>query len=144
MKAPLNVSLQHIHSSKHVICGTPIFYLSNKVEISTTFLFTPLCIFSTTSEHHTSKSIFITLIILSFYRYCNVYAFADQISYIFMLDYGFLGELATRWTLIFSNNLQEYMTDVEALFAAEYMNWYLFGFRNGMLFKLLFDIKLAV
>tara|TARA_B110000285_G_C14944358_1_gene523580 strand:+ start:792 stop:902 length:111 start_codon:yes stop_codon:yes gene_type:complete len=36
------------------------------------------------------------------------------------------------------------MADLEELFKAEFLNWYLFGYRNGLLFKVLFDIKLAV
>jgi hypothetical protein len=77
------------------------------------------------------------------YEYCNAYAFLTQFSEIAELNYSFLSELLTRWSLILSSEAAPYWQDMIMLFEQDYLNWYLIGLRNGLLFKKLFDIKIA-
>ena len=50
------------------------------------------------------------------YEYCNAYAFLIQFEAIAELNYSFLSELLTRWSLILSNEAAPYWLDMIMLF----------------------------
>jgi hypothetical protein len=60
------------------------------------------------------------------------------------LDYGYLSEMVTRYSLLFSTEFTPFVSDVYDLMMEEYVDWYLVGFRWGMLWKIAFDVKIAV
>jgi hypothetical protein len=76
------------------------------------------------------------------YEYCNAYAFLTQFSAVVELDFSFMSERMTTWSLILSNELSPYWLDMMTLFDEPILDWYLVGMRNGLMFKLLFDIKI--
>jgi len=58
------------------------------------------------------------------------------------LDYGYLSEMITRYSMILSTELTPFMADMTGLLAKENIDFYLVGFRWGMLWKIMFDVKL--
>jgi len=76
------------------------------------------------------------------YEYCNLYIYATQLSYIFQFDYGYLSELGTRYSMLLSTEAEPFLTDIYALLAEEPTDWYLVGMRWGLLWQIMFDVKL--
>ena len=60
-----------------------------------------------------------------------------------MLDFGYMSELATRYSVLLALELSPFLEDMYVLFQDELLNWYNIGFRFGMLWKMLFDIKIT-
>ena len=78
------------------------------------------------------------------YEYCNFYIYVTQLSMIFSLDFGFLSELVTRWSLLISTELEPFSADMYALIKeAEFVDWFLVGFRFGQVWQLAFDVKIT-
>jgi len=60
------------------------------------------------------------------------------------LDFGFLSELTTRWSLLFSTEMEDFLGDMYTLiYDSEIVDWFLVGFRWGQLWSLAFDVKLT-
>ncbi len=76
------------------------------------------------------------------YEYCNGYIYVVQISMISQLDFGYLSEMVTRYSMIFATEFTPFVADMTGLIAAENIDFYLVGFRWGMLWKIMFDVKL--
>jgi hypothetical protein len=77
------------------------------------------------------------------YEYCNFYIYIVQASLISMLDFGYISELTTRYSMVFSSELQPFLLDMNDLFAEPILDFYAVGFRWGMLWKILFDVKIT-
>jgi hypothetical protein len=77
------------------------------------------------------------------YEYCNGYIYVVQMGTIFSFDFGYLSELGTRLSMLFSKELQPFLNDMQALLKQNPTDWYLVGFRWGLLWQLLFDVKLT-
>ena len=60
------------------------------------------------------------------------------------LDYGYVSEMITRYSLLFSTEFTPFVSDIYDLLMEEYVDWYLVGFRWGMLWKIAFDVKITV
>ena len=60
------------------------------------------------------------------------------------LDFGFLSELGTRLSMVLSNSLQDFLLDMFDLFKEKNIDWYRVGRRVGLLWKVVFDVKLDV
>jgi len=54
-----------------------------------------------------------------------------------------LSELASRWALIGSQELIPFFIDINSLFEDEILDFYLIGFRWGLLYAMLMDFKLT-
>lgn len=71
-----------------------------------------------------------------------------QIALFLQLDYGFVSELTTRWSLLITEQSGKYFENMNALIIGsedkpvKYVDWYLVGFQNGLMWKLAFDVKL--
>ena len=81
---------------------------------------------------------------LFFHRYCNFYVYVVQAKLVASLDYGYVSEMITRYSLLFSTEFTPFVSDVADLLMEEYNDWYLIGFRWGMLWKIAFDVKITV
>lgn len=77
------------------------------------------------------------------YEYCNMYVYLVQAAMLASFDYGYLSELTTRYSLLFSTELSPYLTDVMNLLGEENVDWYALGFRTGIIWKLAFDVKIS-
>lgn len=66
-----------------------------------------------------------------------------QAKLIVSLDYGYCSEMITRYSLLFSTELTPFLSDMYDLFLEKYVDWYLVGFRWGMLWKIAFDVKIT-
>ena len=66
-----------------------------------------------------------------------------QISMIADLDFAFISELATRLAMILSEELEPFLESMADLFDQPILDNYLVGFRFGMLWKMMFDLKLT-
>ena len=77
-------------------------------------------------------------------RYCNGYVYIVQLKLIAGIDYGYVSEMVTRYSLLFSTEWSPFMSDMYDLFMEEVVDWYLVGFRWGMLWKIAFDVKITV
>lgn len=66
----------------------------------------------------------------------------SQTALIFQYDYGFLSELSTRFSIIGAEELQPFLEDVDELLAAQWPDYYSLGYRFGMLWQTIFDVKL--
>ena len=60
-----------------------------------------------------------------------------------MLDFGYISELVTRYSMVFSTQLEPFLQDMYELFDEPIPDYYAMGFRWGMLWKILFDIKIT-
>lgn len=64
------------------------------------------------------------------------------------LDYGFLSELTTRWSILIAEESEPFFDKMTKLIigtddaGVENIDWYLVGFQCGMLWQLAFDVKL--
>jgi hypothetical protein len=68
------------------------------------------------------------------YEYCNMYVYVTQFSMLVSLDFGYMSEMFTRWSLLFSTEWEDFTGDMYALIKeAEYVDWFLIGFRFGQL-----------
>jgi len=78
------------------------------------------------------------------YEYCNFYIYVTQLSMVFSLDFGFLSELVTRWSLLISTELEPFSADMyELIKESEFVDWFLVGFRFGQVWQLAFDVKIT-
>jgi hypothetical protein len=76
------------------------------------------------------------------YEYCNGYIYAVQLGLIVQFDYGYMSELTTRYSMLLSTELQPFLTDIYSLLAEDPTDWYLIGYRWGLLWSIMFDVKL--
>jgi hypothetical protein len=53
-----------------------------------------------------------------------------------------MSELVTRLSIVASQQLRPFLSDMNTLISAKILNWYLIGIRWGMLWQILFDVKL--
>ena len=63
------------------------------------------------------------------------------------LDYGYVSEMITRYSLLFSTEFTPFVSDIYDLTnvaEVEWIDFYLVGFRWGMLWKIAFDVKITV
>ena len=58
------------------------------------------------------------------------------------LDFGYVSEMVTRYSMLLSTELTPFLGDMRDLFFQEYIDWYLVGMRWGLLWKVMFDVKL--
>ena len=75
-------------------------------------------------------------------RYCNGYIYLVQLSMVFQFDFSYISEMATRYSMLFSTELQPFLDDVYGLLAETPTDWYLVGLRWGLFWQLMFDVKL--
>jgi hypothetical protein len=59
------------------------------------------------------------------------------------LDFAFVSELVTRLTMVFSAELQPFLIDMDMLFKQTPLDFYSLGFRWGILWKMMFDLKIS-
>ena len=59
------------------------------------------------------------------------------------LDFAFASELVTRLTMVFSAELQPFLIDMNTLFREERLDFYSIGYRWGILWKMMFDLKIS-
>ena len=78
------------------------------------------------------------------YEYCNMYVYVVQLKLLAGLDYGYFSEMVTRYSLLFSTEWTPFMSDMYDLFMEDIVDWYLVGFRWGMLWKIAFDVKITM
>jgi hypothetical protein len=76
------------------------------------------------------------------YEQCGGYHYLVMLSLFFGFDYGYIAELVTRISLIVSDEMQGFLTDMYDIFAEQYTDWYLVGFRIGLFWKKVFDVEL--
>lgn len=57
-------------------------------------------------------------------------------------DYGFLSEMSTRLSIIGSEELQPYLEDTRDVLAEDWPDFYTLGYRFGMLWSSVFDVKI--
>lgn len=82
------------------------------------------------------------------YEYCNGYLYVSQLALLLQLDYGFLSELTTRWSIIIAEESDGFFNKLtELLFGTEddpveHPDFYLVGFQCGIMWQLAFDVKL--
>jgi len=69
--------------------------------------------------------------------------YATQIQMITNLDFSFISELVTRITMVFSAELQPFLIDMDMLFKQTPLDYYSMGFRFGVLWKMMFDLKIS-
>merc|ERR1719329_89074 len=68
------------------------------------------------------------------YEYCNIYLYIAQIALFLQLDYGFVSELTTRWSLLITEQSGKFFENMSALIIGtderpvKYVDWYLVGF----------------
>ena len=65
-----------------------------------------------------------------------------QASLVAQLDYGFLSEMATRWSMLITTDLSPFMQDMYDLIEQPVVDWYLVGFRFGMFWKVAMDVQI--
>lgn len=64
------------------------------------------------------------------------------------LDYGFVSELTTRWSLLISEQSKPFFEKMTLLLIGTddrpvvNVDWYLVGFQVGIIWQLAFDVKL--
>jgi len=58
------------------------------------------------------------------------------------LDFGYLSEMTTRYSMILSTELTPFLADMRDLFFEWPVDWYLVGLRWGLLWQVMFDVKL--
>ena len=61
-----------------------------------------------------------------------MYTYLVQITLLAGLDYGFLSEMITRVSMVFADNVMDFLTDMFMLFGDEILDWYLVGWRVGI------------
>ena len=76
------------------------------------------------------------------YEHCNGFVYWTYARNIANRDYGFIGEISTRIVIIATEELGPFYTDMTNLLGATNVDYYLVGFRIGMVWQSLFDIKL--
>lgn len=59
------------------------------------------------------------------------------------LDFAFVSEMATRLAMILSVEFEPTLQDLYELTNTEIIDFYLIGFRWGMLWKMMFDLKIT-
>jgi hypothetical protein len=52
--------------------------------------------------------------------------------------------MVTRYSLLFSTEFTPFVSDIYDLLFEEFVDWYLVGFRWGMLWKIAFDVKITM
>ena len=77
------------------------------------------------------------------YEYCNFYVYVVNLQLIFSLDLTFISEMVVRWAMVGSTELNPFINDMYELFNEPILNSYLVGFRWGMFWQLLWDVKLT-
>ena len=78
------------------------------------------------------------------YEYCNMYVYVTQLSMLVSLDFGFLSELTTRWSLLISTEAEDFLADMyDLIYVPQIVDWFLVGFRWGQLWSVAFDVKLT-
>ena len=88
---------------------------------------------------------FIHLILTPFlfthYRYCNFYLYISQVALFMQLDYGFLSELTTRWSILISEESGPFFDKMTKLLIGtddepvENIDWWLVGVQVGILWQ---------
>lgn len=84
----------------------------------------------------------------SAYEYCNFYLYISQLALLVQLDYGFVAEMTTRLSIIISEEATAFFQNLSILLfgtaekPVENIDWYLVGFQFGMIWQLIFDVKL--
>ena len=66
-----------------------------------------------------------------------------QISMIANLDFAYVSEMATRLAMVLSVEFEPFLRDEYELSNAPLIDYYLIGFRWGMLWKMMFDLKIT-
>lgn len=66
-----------------------------------------------------------------------------QVQMISNMDFAFVSELVTRFTMVLSAELQPFLIDIQTLFEQTPLDYYSLGFRWGILWKMLFDLKIS-
>jgi len=65
-----------------------------------------------------------------------------QASLVAQLDYGFLSEISTRWSMLITTDLTPFLQDMYDLIEQPVVDWYLVGFRFGMFWKVAMDVQI--
>ena len=76
------------------------------------------------------------------YEHCNGYIYFSYIQLTVSGDVGFICEMATRAFIILSEEAGPFYNDVVDLMSQENPDYYLVGFRIGMIWQSLFDVRL--
>lgn len=76
------------------------------------------------------------------YEHCNGYIYFSYLTLIVGGDYGFASELATRLFIILSEEIGPFYDDIRDIMSEDHPDYYLIGFRIGMIWQSIFDIKL--
>lgn len=77
-----------------------------------------------------------------------MYLYVSQFALLVQLDYGFVSELTTRWSILISEEATEFFNKMTLLLIGteddpvENIDWYLVGFQLGIIWQLAFDVKL--
>ena len=77
-----------------------------------------------------------------------MYLYVSQTALLLQLDYGFLSELTTRWSILISEESEKFFEKMTLLLIGtdddpvENIDWYLVGFECGIIWRLAFDVKL--
>ena len=77
-----------------------------------------------------------------------MYLYVAQVALFLQLDYGFVSELTTRWSLLLSEESGPFFDKMTALLIGteerpvKNVDWYLVGFQFGVIWQLAFDVKL--
>ena len=59
------------------------------------------------------------------------------------LNFAFMSEMVTRLSLLWSTEMEDFSADMYEILTADYVDWFLAGFRWGQLWSLAFDVKLS-
>ena len=67
----------------------------------------------------------------------------SQLALAVQFDYGYLSEMSTRLSIVASEELEPFLSDLRELLGVEYPDYFLVGYRVGMLWQTIFDVKLS-
>lgn len=76
-----------------------------------------------------------------------MYLYVSQIALLVQLDYGFVSELTTRWSILIAEEFVPFFEKISGLILGtddkevENIDWFLVGFQCGMMWQLAFDVK---
>ena len=72
-----------------------------------------------------------------------MYIYIVNASMASSLDFSYVSEMTTRWSMIFSSEAQPFLQDMYELFNEPITDYYNIGFRWGMLWMMLWDVKIT-
>jgi hypothetical protein len=78
---------------------------------------------------------------MAMYEYCNLYLYLVQLQMLMNFDYAFITELFTRMSMVLASQTVPFFEDIQDIFQEQNIDFFLLGFREGIIVKQVFDIS---